>query len=616
MNANKLSEKARALVAAKSDLVERHLDFLKRMIAIDSRSFGVGEFQGDRTTPSDMVEILTLAEEYLVSIGFSNIRINQSSEGKQLPNPILMAEIIAGARKPTLLFYAHLDKQPYMDDGRFLRWKGVPPTEARWNENRTRLYGRGAADDLAGVTAIGMTVDALLQTVGFDSTFTSSQSFDRLPCNVKVIYETEEESGSHTLIDQIRQNWKFFADVDCVLITDVINPATGYPGLTTSLRGITQIRVELEAEPGFVGMDSQTALYKLVASLIDDNHYLAVSAIADADTIITDEEAEGYGLVPTTVEALRSGAGILPGVRLIVSEDKSEMIQSQLRRSFVNVRPGNRVSGSIIFGVAGARLTLDPPAGFSRGMFEEALQSFLNAHNDFQLELIINEVSSWKESILIYDLILRAAIKDPHSGVHGGPFPIAELQLAKMIDRLIRDDGTLHLENGGTEGLQFRFEALHVDPDLTVRTFSECAASAIVEIRLGAGNNENEARLKLKEHLYSMLPSGFQMSLQEEKGASPWITGIKNSAFPAIMDSLEKGYGHKPCLYGCGGSIPFVPKLMDAFGNVPPICLGVYDPDSKMHEPGESLSLSDWLGCARSMIDFAAHSGKTFQREL
>ena len=104
------------------------------------------------------------------------------------------------------------------------------------------------------------------------------------------------------------------------------------------------------------------------------------------------------------------------------------------------------------------------------------------------------------------------------------------------------------------------------------------------------------------------------MKLKEEKGSSPWITKIKHPVFPAIMSSLEIGYDQKPCLYGCGGSIPFVPKLTDALGDVQPICLGAYDPESKMHEPGESLSMSDWLGCVRSMIHFVAHSKDIFSK--
>jgi len=97
----------------------------------------------------------------------------------------------------------------------------------------------------------------------------------------------------------------------------------------------------------------------------------------------------------------------------------------------------------------------------------------------------------------------------------------------------------------------------------------------------------------LKRHLLKNVPAGFSLELKEDKGGPPWMTGIDHPAFTLMLESLKTGYGHEPCLYGCGGSIPFVAKLMDALGNIPPLCLGAYDPDCRMHEPGESLSMVD-----------------------
>ena len=104
----------------------------------------------------------------------------------------MLAEIAVSSDKPTLLFYAHLDKQPYMDDDKFEKWGGVAPTELRWNANRSRAYGRGAADDLSGVVAIGMAVDATLRAIGYDPEKPAPDTLQTLPCNIKVLYETEE----------------------------------------------------------------------------------------------------------------------------------------------------------------------------------------------------------------------------------------------------------------------------------------------------------------------------------------------------------------------------------------------------------------------------------------
>ena len=584
------------VLCSDSELVQKHLQVLEQMVGIDSRSFGVNEFEGDRATPSDMREILECARDYLLRIGLSQVKINDSSS----PFPILMAETFVSATKPTVLFYAHLDKQPYMDDGRFEKWGGVPPTQLRWNEDRTRAYGRGAADDLSGVVSIGMAIDALFKY--FDIKAGENDREHLLPCNIKIIYETEEESGSHSLIDQIQENEDFFRGTHCVVITDVVNPAQGKPGLTTSLRGILQMDVTVSAERGQVAVDEQTALYKLLATLIRDDHSLKIEEIANADVPVTDAEREGYSRVPTSVAALKETAGSLPNTRLTVPEDISSILIAQLRTSFANARPGHRVSGSVILGVAGARLTF--PDISDPKEFEERLKKILVDQNRYHLEM---KTSVINENPLSIDILLRSSEKDPHSGVNGGPVPVPELQLACMIDELISSEGRWHPkleELRNPRGGMARVQSLRVDHDFSAHPFEEKSARSWVEIRLAPGNNEIQAGEALLSHLEKNILQGFELDIKADKGASPWMTGIEHPVFPLILDSLEKGFGEKACLYGCGGTIPFVAKLMQALGNVHPLCLGAYDPDAKMHEPGESLSMPDLMGCTRSILHF------------
>ena len=401
-----------------SELVKKHLQTLEQMVRIDSRSFGVNEFIGDRTTPSDMREILECARDYLLDIGLSEVKINDSSSSS--PFPILMAETFVSEDKPTVLFYAHLDKQPYMDDGRFQKWGGIPPTQLRWNEDRSRDYGRGAADDLSGVVSIGMSIDTIFKHVGIQSGETQEEKLSRLPCNIKIIYETEEESGSHSLIDQIQENEDFFKGTDCVVITDVVNPAQGKPGLTTSLRGIVQLDVTVNAQQEEIAIDEQTALYKLLATLIRADHSLGIQEIANADQSVSNVEREGYGRVPTSVRALKETAGLLQSTCLTVAEDIPSMLIAQLRTSFANARPGHRVTGSVILGGAGARLNFPDVQDTSE--FIKRLEKILNEKNRYNLQLKVDVIS---ENPLLIDIILRSAEKDPHSGVNGGPVPVA-----------------------------------------------------------------------------------------------------------------------------------------------------------------------------------------------
>ena len=592
MKPEELSAKACKNIHINSDLVNKHLKVLEEMVSIDSRSFGVNEYNGDRTVPTDMKEILECAKKYLIGIGIKNVFINNSREKHRFP--ILIGETLVDKNKPTLLFYAHLDKQPYMDDEKFQKWGGIPPTQLRWNKDKTRAYGRGAADDLSGVVSIGISIDSLMQAVKG----TSETDFSGLPCNLKIIFETEEESGSHSLINQIKENKAFFSNIDCVVITDVVNPAQGIPGLTTSLRGITEMVITISKKQEKVFIDEQTALYKLIAKLIKEDHSLAVNEISESDEFVTDNEKKGYSFVPTSVKVLRETAGVMPETHLSVPENVASILIAQLRTSFANVRPGHRISGSVILGAAGARLSFPGVQDATRLATE--IEVFLKDKNPFNLKLKIIVVNDSPPTI---DFILQSATKDPHSGVNGGPVPIPEIQLARMIDHLISIDGALHpsLKNF-TLNNPIKVQSLFIDQDLKPSLFDDQLAKAFVEIRLAPGNNEISAAKFLKNFLIKNIPPGFNLSIQGNKGASPWMTEISHPIFPLMLDSLEKGFNQKSCLYGCGGTIPFVEKLMQALGNVQPLCLGAYDPDAKMHEPGESLSMPDLLGCARSIV--------------
>jgi acetylornithine deacetylase/succinyl-diaminopimelate desuccinylase-like protein len=607
MNSKSLDSFCSEVLCRDSEMVEKHLRVLAQMVSIDSRSFGVNEFEGDRIKPSDMSEILECAREYLLEIGLSKVKINKSRSSSSFP--ILMAEMFVSSAKPTVLFYAHLDKQPYMDNARFKKWGGNSPTELRWNEDRSRAYGRGAADDLSGVVSIGMAIDTLFKYFNVKKRGYNAEK--RLPCNIKIIYETEEESGSHSLIDQIRENKDFFQGIDCVVITDVVNPEQGRPGLTTSLRGVVQMDVTVNSEQENLPIDEQTALYKLLASLIRKDHSIGISMISKADQPVTAVEREGYSRVPTSVLALREVAGVLYNTRLTVSEDIPSILIAQLRTSFANARPGHRISGSVILGVAGARLTF--PDVSDPKEFERRLGEILADQNRYQLEIKTKMLS---ENPMSIDILLRSAEKDPHSGVNGGAVPIPELQLACIINELISYEGTWHpkLEELRVSGRgMVRVESLRVDHDFSVLLYEEKSAKSWVEIRLAPGNSEIQAEDALRSHLEKNISPGFALDIKMDKGAPPWMTEIEHPIFSLMLDCLEKGYGEKACIYGCGGTIPFVAKLMQALGNVQPLCLGAYDPEAKMHEPGESLSMPDLLGCTRSITFFLSRIDEVYR---
>jgi acetylornithine deacetylase/succinyl-diaminopimelate desuccinylase-like protein len=206
-----------------------------------------------------------------------------------------------------VLCYAHYDVQP---PGDLEAWT-TPPFEAV--ERDGRLYGRGAADDKAGIMVHVAAIDAWLST------------YERLPCNVKVIVEGEEETGSEHL-DALLDRYGDLLRADVVIITDSMNWKVGTPALTHSLRGLVDCVVEVRAldHPLHSGMyggavpDPLTGLAKLLAGLTDDAGAVAIPGFADDAP--SGHRGGAYDALGFDLDEFRAEAGLLDGVQLIGPE--------------------------------------------------------------------------------------------------------------------------------------------------------------------------------------------------------------------------------------------------------------------------------------------------------
>ena len=183
-------------------------------------------------------------------------------EGSQ---PAVVAKKAGPEGAPTVLLYAHHDVQPTgpRDD-----WESEPfePTE-----RGDRLYGRGAADDKAGIAAHLAAVRA---------------HGDDLPVSVTVLVEGEEETGSPCLAAFLEAHRDQLA-ADVIVIADSANWDIGTPALTTSLRGMIRVDVEVRTLAhgvhsgmwGGVVPDALTTLCRLLATLHDDQGTVAVEGL-------------------------------------------------------------------------------------------------------------------------------------------------------------------------------------------------------------------------------------------------------------------------------------------------------------------------------------------------
>ncbi|MBK7723584.1 MAG: dipeptidase [Austwickia sp.] len=212
-------------------------------------------------------------------------------------HPAVIARIPAPPGAPTVLLYAHHDVQPTGDPQDWVS----PPFEP--TERAGRLYGRGVADDKAGVMAHVAAVRALVSRYG-----------DRPPLGVTVFVEGEEEVGSASLPDLLAAHHDDL-DADLIVLADSSNWAIGVPSLTRTLRGNVRVVVTVRAlehgvHSGVYGgpaPDALTAMCRLLATLHEPDGRVAVAGLTTSEVADVDYPPDRF----------RAEAGMAPEAPLL-----------------------------------------------------------------------------------------------------------------------------------------------------------------------------------------------------------------------------------------------------------------------------------------------------------
>lgn len=238
-----------------------------------------------------------VAELFRATEIFELVEIRRSQANGKVGAPAVVARREARNGRPQVLLYAHHDVQP---PGDLSVWN-TPEFQPTLIDGR--IFGRGAADDKAGIVTHLTAIKTLVETLGND-----------FEVGVSIFIEGEEEAGSPTFRNFLEAN-KDVLSADVIIVADSANWTTTIPALTTTLRGLVSQVIEVQTldhavHSGMFGgavPDAMTATLRLLASLHDEAGDVAVAGLHSTKAADLD----------FTEQQLRIDSGLLDGVSAI-----------------------------------------------------------------------------------------------------------------------------------------------------------------------------------------------------------------------------------------------------------------------------------------------------------
>lgn len=351
--------------------LQEYIEQLKKLVRIPSISF-------DNFDQNEVLNSATEVEQQLKALGATNIQRLIPPSGR----PTVYAEFLTRPENPTVLLYAHHDVQPPM---RVELWDSKPFEPEQRGD---RLYGRGTADDKAGIV-IHLTAAKLAR----------KYFGDKAP-NLKFIFEGEEESGSAGFAGLLEKYKELLAN-EAVIVADLGNFAKGTPSITTTLRGMSAIEVEIKSGkiPLHSGSwsgpipDPAQELCRLIAGLSDGNGNILIDGFYEGLVPATAAEKESYKSLNYSEQKFREEACLLDSTELLVPEN--EICESLWRRPSITVtamEAGNRKqAGNVLQESAYARIGIRLAPGMNSRHATQKLVGHLKKNVTHGLTLTIKE---------------------------------------------------------------------------------------------------------------------------------------------------------------------------------------------------------------------------------
>ncbi len=210
--------------------------------------------------------------------------------------PIVYGEKLIDPKLPTILVYGHYDVQPADPIELWDAPAFEPIIKKTELHPEGAIFARGACDDKGQMYMHVKALEFMTST-------------DQLPCNVKFMIEGEEEVGSENLADFVKNNTTKLKN-DVILISDTGMIAKDIPSITTGLRGLSYVEVEVtgpnrDLHSGIYGgavANPINVLAKMIASLHDENNHITIPGFYDKVEELSDEERAEMAKAPFSLE--------------------------------------------------------------------------------------------------------------------------------------------------------------------------------------------------------------------------------------------------------------------------------------------------------------------------
>ena len=272
----------------------------------------------DKQYKSDVLKAANFVGEKLKDAGAENVQLFETNG-----YPVVYGEKKIDESSKTILVYGHYDVQPADP---IELWK-TPPFEPEIRNEK--IYARGASDDKGQMYMHVKALETLLKN-------------DQLKCNVKFLIEGEEEIGSDNLEEFVKSHRELLS-ADMVLISDTGIVSNDCPSITTGLRGLSYLEVEVvgpnrDLHSGMYGgavANPINILCEMIASLQDENKKITIPGFYDGVEEVSKDERDQMAKTPVTEEQFKK--------ELDIEDTGGEKDYTHLER--IAIRPTLDVNG-------------------------------------------------------------------------------------------------------------------------------------------------------------------------------------------------------------------------------------------------------------------------------